>query len=136
MRAPSVGSSIAVIAVLLALLSTACSDSHSGPSPRTFKAGAHTCTEAEPGPPPTCESSAPGPCGAPATACWVLGITALGGYDAGAPIGPQVAALCPGCCNGNNAGAQADTCIGIVCSTASDCPIESSGCTGGYCQGL
>ncbi len=127
---------LTALLVGLPLALSACSDSHTGPPAKTFKAGTHTCTEAEPGPPPSCESAAPGSCTAPATACWVIGITALGGYDAGTPLGPQVSALCPGCCNGNNATASANTCIPITCSTANDCPIESPGCTNGYCQGL
>ena len=113
----------------------ACSDTSTAPPARTLKAASHTCTEKEPGPPLTCETAAPGPCNAPATACWIIGNAYPQGFnDAGSPVGPSVGAVCPGCCNGMNASATAVSCIPIACTTANDCPIESSTCTQGYCS--
>jgi hypothetical protein len=80
--------------------------------------------------------------------CWTLRAiiafedAGLGDY-VGAPSlpadggGVEFAALCSACCYVDDAGPTHDNesnCAAIPCKAASDCPLESCGCSDGFCQ--
>ncbi len=83
-----------------------------------------------------------------AMSCWSLrGIVAFDDAGAaeyvGAPAPPadgggiEFAALCAGCCTVDDAGPNVgnlSACAAIPCKSASDCPLESCGCGGAWCQ--
>jgi hypothetical protein len=116
-------------------LAIACSSSGGGGN-RTFKSGNHSCTQNDVIGPVSCDNgtSPTNTCTNGASACWIEGTTAMGGYDGGQPVGQETAALCAACCSGNTAVAAAGSCTSIACTTVNDCPLESTMCTSGYCS--
>ena len=58
-------------------------------------------------------------------ACYSLGTTG----DASGP-----AAICAGCCSGNNSTSTADDCSEITCADAGDCPSSYGRCVDNECR--
>jgi hypothetical protein len=120
--------SAASVVVLLFLGMAACSgDSGGAPRQTVRDLAGRTCTITASEMAAHCDE-APAPaagCPSGATACFLVGSTG----DASGP-----AAICAGCCAGNQGTSAAADCANITCSNDEECPSEYGRCANGQCR--
>jgi hypothetical protein len=116
------------VVILLIIAMAACSGSSGGPPRQTVKdAAGRTCTIIASEMTVRCDQPPMPSAGCPpgTTACFLEGTTG----DASGP-----AAICAGCCTGNQGTSAAADCANIMCSTDEECPSDFSRCANGQCR--